>query len=247
MKEMKPNGGSLHARALDWRAAIARTVLPVILGASLVSASSAAVLFDQSPVDGNDAFASISAEQSAGGFVLSTTTSVTGLTWWGSYSQDPTTLPADAFSVRIFADDGGGAPAANPSETISQQPTRVATSLLDQTGAAVYRFDLVLAPVTLAGGKDWYLSVVNQFDVGDPNAVWYWLLSNATGENFYRSVDGDPWLSDPTGNLTFQVIGNPETAIPLPGSLLLVLSGLAGLNVAGLRGRGRLARAPIEI
>jgi len=89
--------------------------------------------------------------------------------------------------------------------------------------------------------------VVNQFDVGDPNAVWYWLLSDATGENFYRSVDGDPWLSDPTGNLTFQVIGNPGTAIPLPCSLLLLLSGLAGLNVAGLRGRGRLARAPIEI
>ena len=137
-------------------------------------------------------------------------------------------------NLRIFADDG------SPGETISQQPTRSSSLLVDKTGVAVYRFDLVLAPFTLAGGKDWYLSVVNQFDVRDPTAVWYWLLSNATDENFYRSADGDPWLSDSTGNLAFQVIGNSGRAIPLPGSLLLLLAGLAGLNLVRLRSRLRL-------
>lgn len=239
MKETKLSGGSLNARAFGWRAAITDAVLPVILGVSLVSAASAAVVFEQEPVNGNDAFPSISAAQSADGFVLPTTTSVTGLRWWGSYSQDPTTLPADVFSVRIFADDG------SPGETISQQPTRSSSLLVDKTGAAVYRFDLVLAPFTLAGGKDWYLSVINQFDVRDPTAVWYWLLSNATDENFYRSADGDPWLSDSTGNLAFQVIGNPGRAIPLPGSLLLLLAGLAGLNLVRLRSRLRLT-TPVD-
>lgn len=251
MKEMKSNGASLHARALGWRAAIARTLLPVVLGASLVCPASAALVFVQSPANGDDAFASISAEQSADGFTLSTATSVTGLTWWGSYSQDPTTLPADAFSVRIFADDGSGAPRADPRETIptAQQLTRSSTALFDQTGAPVYRFDLVVAPVTLAGATNWYLAVVNEFDVADPDAAWYWLLSDTTGVNFYRFVDGERWLSDlkpPTGNLAFQVSGSPGTAIPLPGSLLLVLSGMAGLNVVGLRGRGRLAASPVE-
>lgn len=239
------NEASLQARACAVRGMIARALMPVTIAASLVGAASAAVVFEQLPADGNDAFASISAEQSAAGFTLSTTTAVTTLTWWGSYSQDPATLLADAFSVRIFADDGSGAPEATPIETISQQPTRSSTALLDQTLAPVYRFDLALAPLTLVGGTDWYLSVVNQFDIGDPNAVWYWLLSDTTGENFYRFVDGDPWASDLAGNLAFQVSGNSGTPIPLPGSLLLLLSGLAGLNLVGLRGSGRLTEAPV--
>lgn len=242
-----------NTRAGDWRAGIARTVWPVLLGALVLGEASAAevFVFDQSPANGNDAFASISAEQSADGFTLSAATSVTGLTWWGSYSQDPTTLPADAFRVRIFADDGSGAPAANPRETIPtvQQLTRSPTALLDRTGAPVYRFDLVVGPVTLAGATNWYLSVVNEFDVADPDASWYWLLSDTTGQNFYRFVDGDAWSSDlnpPTGNLAFQVSGNPVAAIPIPGSLILVLSGLAGLRLMASRGCGKLAASGVE-
>ncbi len=251
MKKEQCEKNLKNAHARDWRAAIGRTVLPVLIGVSLVGAASAAVVFEQSPADGNDAFASISAEQSADGFTLSTATSVTGLTWWGSYSRDPTTLPADTFSVRIFADNGTGEPAANPSDTIPtlQQLTRSPTALFDKTGAPVYRFDLVVAPVTLVGATNWYLSVVNEFDVTDPDASWYWLLSDTTGHNFYRFVDGDAWSSDlnaPTGNLAFQVSGNPVTAIPIPGSLILVLSGLAGLNLVGLRGRGKLAASAVE-
>ncbi len=240
-------------RGRNWRANIVRTLLAVALGASLLTPVSAAMVFEQSPLDGNDPFPSISGEQSADGFTLSTTTAVTGLTWWGSYSQDPATLPADVFSVRIFADDGSGKPVATPpTETISQQPTRLPTELpelLDASGALVYRFDVdLVVPFTLDGGKNWYLSVINQFDIGDPNAAWYWSLSDTTGENFYRAVDGGRWSSDlkpPTGNLAFQVRGNPGTAIPLPGSLLLVLAGLAGLNLVGLGSRLRLT-APVD-
>jgi hypothetical protein len=241
--DMTSNGASLNACTLSCRAAIARTLLRLALAASLVGAASAEVVFEQSPVTKNDAFASISAEQSADGFRLSATTVVTGLTWWGSYSQDPTTLAADAFSVRIFADDGSGAPEATPRETISQQPIRSSTALSDQSGSPIYQFDLVLTPLTLLGAKNWYLSVVNQFDVGNPEAGWYWLLSNPTGENFYRTVDGDPWSSDLTGNLAFAVNGNPGTPIPLPGSLVLMLTGLAGLNLR-LPGRSSATAVP---
>ncbi len=227
-------------RGRDRRAAMVRTSLAVALGASLLTPVSAAMVFEQSPLDGNDPFASISGEQSADGFTLSTTTAVTGLTWWGSYSQDPATLPADVFSVRIFADDSGK-PAAKPYTTISQQPTRSSTALFDQSGAPVYRFDLVLPPFTVTGATNWYFSVINQFDVTDPNAAWYWSLSDTTDENFYRAVDGDSWSSDLSGDLAFALSGDPGAAIPLPGSLILVLSGLAGLNLVGLRGRGTWA------
>ncbi len=191
MKKMQCDSTLQDDLGRDWRAAIVRTLLAVALGASLLTPVSAAMVFEQLPLDRSDPFASISGEQSADGFTLSTTTAVTGLTWWGSYSEDPATLPAHVFSVRIFADNGSGAPATatNPSEAISmQQLTRFPTDLFDKTGARVYRF-----------------------------------------------FDGDPWLSDlnpPTGNLAFQVSGGPGTAIPLPGSLLLLLSALAGLGVA---------------
>ena len=226
-----------NTRAGGWRAAIARALLPLLLGASVMGAASAAPVFQQSPADGNDAFASISAEQSADSFRLSTTAIVTGLTWWGSYSEDPKTLPADVFSVRLFADDGSGNPAATPSETISQQPIRSPTKLFDASGAPVYQFDLALAPFTVAGGTNWYLSVINQFDVGDPNAAWYWSLSDSTEENFYRAVDGDPWSGDQSGNLSFALMSSPGTPIPLPGSLLLLMTALAGLPATAWRGR----------
>jgi hypothetical protein len=151
--------GSYRSYAPCWR----------LLGVSLVGAASAEVVFEQSPVTKNDAFASISAEQSADGFRLSATTVVTGLTWWGSYSQDPTTLAADAFSVRIFADDGTGAPAANS----QRDDLATADTLVDRADSTrPVRRSIVstssLTPVTLVGAKNWYLSVVNQFDVGIP-------------------------------------------------------------------------------
>jgi len=228
------SSGHPHRTCSSWlESATARAVLAVLLWVSAVNVASPAVVFEQAPVDGADAFPSISAAQSADGFALSMTTGVTGLSWWGSYSQDPATLPVDAFSVRIFASNAGAGPKTIPATTITQQPTRSATSLFDKTGAPVYRFDLVFALLSLAGGMDWYLSVVNAFDVGDPNAVWYWLLSSATGENFYRFVDGDPWSSDPTGNLAFQIRDSSGTSIPLPGSLFLALFGLLAMRMSG--------------
>lgn len=244
MDEGMRKSQALRAPVRGWRAAVGRAVVPVVLGVSLIGPASAAVVFGRLPVDGNDSFLSISAAQSADGFTLSATTEVTGLTWWGSYSQDPATLPADKFVVRIFADDGSRKPEIKEMEQYSQEPKRSAEGLLvDKTGAQVYRFDLAVAPVLLGRASTWYLSVVNQFDVGNVNAEWFWLLSDSdtTSENFYRSASSDAWLPDPTGNFAFQLTGEPRTSIPLPGSLMLLLSGLAAMNVVCSRRRSKLA------
>ncbi len=233
MKKMELEEAFVRGRFLGRQSLIVRAALPLLLGFSLLSAAAADELFTQSPQDGNDAFPSISTLQSADGFVLAASISVTSLTWWGSYSFDPASLAADDFSVHISADDGSGRPKASPSVTITPAPAGVVrTSLFDVSGAEVYRYDLALAtPILLAGATNWYLSVVNRFDVKDQDAVWYWLLSDVVGDSFYRAADVDSWTPETTGNLSFSISGDAGTPIPLPGTLLLLVCGLAGMAV----------------
>lgn len=213
---------------------IGGSAVALVLGLCLATGTSAGVLFEQSPVDGNDAFASISAAQTADDFVLSANTAVSGLIWWGSYSDNPANLSPDSFRVRISADDGFGRPAIDPMAEFTQAPTRSLTSLVDVSGAEVYRYEIALAnSLALAGGTTFYLSVVNEFDIRDPNANWYWLLSNAVGTNFFRAASGNPWDEDTTGDFSFAVTANAATPVPLPGTLLLLLFGLAALSRVG--------------
>jgi hypothetical protein len=223
---------------------VACSTVTLVLGLSLANGASAGAIFEQSPVGGNDAFPSVSAAQSADDFVLSANTLVSGVVWWGAYSAAPATLPLDEFRVGFSADNGTGRPEINPMAEFTQAPTRTATSLTDISGATVYRYDLGLpGALSLSSGTTFYLSVVNEFDIGDPNANWYWLLSDATGDNFYRAASGDPWDMDMTGNFSFAINADGGTPVPLPGTLLLLLSGLAGLSLAELlHGRARWAR-----
>lgn len=222
---------------------IARSTVALVLGLSFASGASASVIFEHSPVGGNDAFPSTSAAQSADDFVLLANALVSGVVWWGAYSAVPATLPLDEFRVGFSADDGTGRPAINPLAEFTQAPTRTTTSLTDISGAPVYRYELGLPrPLSVSGGTTFYLSVVNEFDIGDPNANWYWLLSDASGDNFYRAASGDPWDKDTSGNFSFAINANAGTPVPLPGTLLLLLSGLAGLSLKGLlSGRARRA------
>ncbi|MCM8620306.1 MAG: hypothetical protein NFW16_00885 [Candidatus Accumulibacter sp.] len=224
---------------------IGGSAVTLVLGLCLADGASAGVVFQQSPVGGNDAFPSISAAQTADDFVLSANTSVSGLVWWGSYSKAPATLPADAFRVRISADDGTGRPAIAPLAEFTQTPTRTPSSLADVTGADVYRYEMALpSALALAGGTPFYLSVVNQFDVGDPDANWYWLLSDAVGVNFYRAASGDPWDKDTSGNFSFAISADAPMPVSLPGTLSLLLSGLAALSLVGRRTGTSLMRDP---
>ena len=219
-----------------------RTVLPLLLGLSLAGGALAGVVFEQSPVGGNDAFPSTSAAQSADDFLLSVKTDVSALTWWGSSSDSLANLPADIFRVRISKDDGSGHPAIVPWVEFTDAPTRSLASplLTDVSGAEVFRYDLALPALTLEGGVRFYLSVVNEFDVGDPNAAWYWLLRDDNGANFFRAASTDAWTTDPTGDLSFAIDGKatpPGQSVPAPGTLALLLSGLGMMYVQSGRRR----------
>lgn len=203
-------------------------------GLALAQQAMGEIAFQQAPVDGNDAFSSISAAQSGDDFALSSDALVNALSWWGAYADDPANLAADSFRVRLFEDDGSGLPKTAPFVEFNQSPVRTATALTDVTGATVYRFELAPpSPLALSGGKPYYISIVNLFDIADPNADWYWLLSDTTGTNFYRFASTDPWQADVTGNLAFAL---HTAAVPEPGTCAMVLAG-GGLLVAVTRRR----------
>jgi len=143
-------------------------------------------------------------------------------------------LPADLFRVSFFQDDGSGNPAISPLTTFMDTATRAPTGVFDATGETIYRYDLlVTSPFALTGGRPYYLPVVNEFDVNAANANWYWPLSDASGSNYYRFAVNDPWQSDITGNLAFNINVIGATAVPESANLWLFLMGsvLLGLVV----------------
>jgi len=143
-------------------------------------------------------------------------------------------LPADLFRVSFFQDDGSGNPAISPLTTFADTATRAPTGLFDATGEMIYWYALlVTSPFALTGGTPYYLPVVNEFDVNAANANWYWPLSDTSGSNYYRFAVNDPWQSDITGNLAFNINVIGATAVPESANLWLFLMGsvLLGLVV----------------
>jgi len=198
--------------------------LKQLLAGSILSAiclfsadSQAAIVFEQPPANGSDAYPSIPGEQSADDFALPTDMLLNNITWWGGYAEDPAGLPDDQFRVGLFSDNGNEYPEIAPFDTLTNSVSRSLTTLMDANGNSIYQFEMAIAnPVHLTAGDSYYLSIVNQFGQDNQNAYWYWLLSNETGNNYYRFSDNSDWGSDPTGNLAFSV---STTAVPLPSAI----------------------------
>lgn len=207
---------------------LTRVFLSMMLTVALIPcAGHAAVAFSQPPASGNDAFLSVLSAQAADDFVLPSDGLVDGITWWGSYDSDPATLPPDQFIVGLFNDDGTGSPEVVPFFAVNASGNRMATALLDRGGAPVYEYDLTLSsPVSLMGAQPYFLAVINVFDQTDPSASWFWLLSDDTGESYFRFSINDSWDVDASGNMAFDI----STAVPLPATFGLWLMGASLLG-----------------
>lgn len=184
--------------------------------------SHAAIAFQQLPTNGSDVYPSIPTEQTSDDFVLPTNGLLNTVTWWGSYAEDPAGLPDDWFRVSLFNDDGSGNPTSEPFASLTEYVSRSLTGSVEATGKSIYRFEMVIpGSIHLTSVSSYYLSIVNQFGQIDPNAYWYWLLSDTTGRNFFRFSDNEDWQSEATGNMAFTV----STVVPLPSAIGFWLTG----------------------
>lgn len=200
------------------------------------SVASAAVIFDQSvdvtvtavPSDINYFLA-----EAAGDFQLQPGAStVSGIRWWGGYSNMPTGI--DSFAIRIFADDAGVPAADALAEFDVGQASRVSTGL-DAYGLDVYAYEASFGPVDLMANVTYWLSIVHDTSAGDIE-IWYWSADHA-GSSLYRFMPSGPDWIEQDARLGFQLTNDTAT-VPEPGTLAIF-----GLSLVGIGFQLRRQRA----
>lgn len=145
--------------------------------------------------------------------------------WWGVYATG-NSPGAEAFTIRIFEDDGG-TPAVSPFFELSPVAATRSVYGINDIGLTIYAYDLVIDPLILTSGETYWLSIVNDTS-NDLDDDWYWSESVATGNNWTRLVDGGEWAEELSVELAFYLTG-PGPVVPEPASIGLVGLGLLGL------------------
>ncbi|MGD9644128.1 MAG: PEP-CTERM sorting domain-containing protein [Pirellulales bacterium] len=151
---------------------------------------------------------------------------ITDVHWWGAYFFSDTPTEPDSFTIRVFADAGGGVPNANfLAERVVGDVGRTPTG--DAIGSDLYEYSAVVDPILLEPNTTYWLSIVND-TTADTDDLWYWAVHASIGDGAVRDGEGTAW----TGSEPFV---NPDVAfsltgpiVPEPSSLLLAGVGLLG-------------------
>ena len=165
-------------------------------------------------------------------FALDEDASITSIVWWGGYSGLPVSSSDELaqFSVRIYAADSWGGPKDTAFYQVQAAATR--TSVL---GAVIpsFQFEMILPKALhLPAGVPMWLALV---DLEPKLPTFGWRKSSEFGRSFSRIGTGHAWQKV-SGEASFRLKG---TAVPEPGTALLVGAGLAGIAATGRRVRRR--------
>lgn len=148
----------------------ARIVAVLCVAVALGGAQAhAANVYSQSPPGGLGRISDFAApvvNQQAQRFTLASGDGIQTIAAWGFCTNG---LLTDDFTVRLFADSGGG-PAVTPFEELTGASVmREPTELTALSGEPIYRYTFPLpAPVILSSGTDYYVSIVNDTTVAEP-------------------------------------------------------------------------------
>ena len=218
----------------------------ILIFCGSIGTASAAIIYDNGVPDLRTAsfsdfspLADDNPQQLADNFLLQPgATTITTVQWFGAYAPGNTPPATDNFTIRIFEDDGG-LPMVNHLHQfqVGNTVNREDTFARLFNFFPVFKYESDIAPITLTASTTYWLSVINNTSQ-DLSDDWGWATAAPFGVNdAFRDFDGDPWVLDQStpAQFAFRLRDDTLTAVPIPSSMLLFGTALAGWIITSRR------------
>lgn len=181
----------------------------------------------------------------ADNFSMSSSGTITNMTWWGRSRANSPTQSVNGFLISIFHSTGGNVGSLAYSATVAIGDVTV-TSDNAPPNLIAFRYTISslendMAAANLGAGDYWF-SVVALMVPGDPNEGWWlWQTLGDGGDGYRLTIDEgrSTWGYFNSGfisNVAFVLEGH---LIPVPPAVFIGAAGLLGL----IAGRRRIVRS----
>lgn len=204
------------------------------------TSSAAPIIFDNGSPNQDTAIGSeLFKQQTAENFSLVTgSTTVTGVNWWGVYGNAATPPPADDFIVAFF-NDAAGQPEPTPFLGFHLGDVgRTATgqSLSGFPQFEIFAYSASISPTAFLPGVTYWVALLND-TTADLDDDWFWATSSFLGIHAFRQGATVVWSVSPS-DLAFNLTGEAEP-IPEPATVLLIGTGLVAVRIRRYRANRR--------